>query len=232
MQLIPHLHLRGGKFFSPTGAKPSWFSEEPKSLVHYFLEKRCEGLFITDLDIPNTGEGPNFKSIRTICDDTNLKLWVSGNFKTLDAIEPYDTAGVNKIIIGPAAYQNPNFFLEVLQKFGKSISTQINCKGGRVVIPGMVAPSHKPPLDYANRFQKDGVTALCFSDVSARDDLTAEEYKRTKNFCNSVQVPVLCTSEVTRVEDLEGLFLAKTSGMIGIVINKALYSGVIDIYST
>lgn len=231
MQLIPHLYLKNGKAISPVPEKPAWFREDPVALARYFLEQRTEGLFLSDLDVPNHGEGPNYPAIRAMCDDTNLKLWVFGNFKTLDSIEPYDTAGVNKIVIGAATYQHPNFFLEALRKFGKSITTKIECKNGRVTIPGMITPSHKAPLEYARRFQEDGVTALCFSDVGARDDLAAEEYKRTKDFCNGARVPILCTSEVTRLGDLEGLFAAESSGLSGIVVGKAMYQGIIDLHS-
>lgn len=231
MKLIPHLYLKEGQTFCPVPSKPGWFKGDPAAMVAHFLSQRIEGLFISDLDVPNQGESPNFKAIQSLCDDTNLQLWVWGNFKTLESIERYDTAGVNKIVVGVAAYQHPNFFLEALQKFGKSISTKIDCKSGKVLIPGMVAPSHKAALDYAARFQEDGITALCYSDVSSQEQLTYEEYKRTKAFCNGVSVPVLCTSEVTRIEDLEGLFHAESSGLAGIVIGKAMYNEAIDLRS-
>ncbi|OGQ45764.1 MAG: hypothetical protein A3H42_00590 [Deltaproteobacteria bacterium RIFCSPLOWO2_02_FULL_46_8] len=223
MQLIPLIYLKNGKAVQPIGTNPNWFQENPLELARYFKSQGAEAVYLDDLNIPLTGKGENFSAVQSIQENLKLKLWISGNFRSLSTIESYAELGIDKIVLGGSVYQDPNLLKEAAQKFPQKIAVQIEVKNKKVVIPGLVAPSHKTAADYASRFEEEGVAALCYLEPTNEG---------LKDLCVQVKIPVLSLQDVPKMEDLEKLFECERSGLIGVVLGKTLYENRIDLKSS
>ncbi len=223
MQLIPLIYLKNGKAASPSETTPAWFSEEPSALARYFLQEGTEALYINDLNIPPTGKGENFAAIQSLAENKSLRLWVTGNFKSVVAIEMVLQTGVEKIILGSSAYQDSKLLKEAAQKFPQKIGVLIEVKNKRVVIPGLVTPSHKTANDYASRFEADGVSVLCYAD---------ESLEGIQSFCSHTKVPVVTLLDIQAMQDLRSLFEMESVGLSGVVVGKPLYENKIDFHSS
>lgn len=232
MELFPLIYLKNGKAHLPVGTKASWFREEASDLALNLESQGAPGLYLSDLNVPLAGKGENSAAILSIQKKTKLKLWVSGQFRSTAAMEAYMDMGVEKLVLGGEAYQNPQLVKEAAQKFGPKIAVLIEVKNNRVVVPGLVTPSHKTALDYAKRFEDDGASALCFSDSNAQGILAEENIKGIRDFCAQVQVPVLALSDIQKMQDLEKLFESDKAGLKGVVLGKSLYSGAVDLRSS
>lgn len=225
MILLPLIYLKGGKAVKPVGSNPVWFREEPLDLAKILAEQGAEALFIQDLNVPTAGRSENFPAIESIQKKLKLSLWIAGHFHSLSAIEDYATLGVDKIIVGASAYENPKLLQEVTGHWPKKIVVQIEVRNKRVVIPGMVSPAHKTALDYASRFEETGVAALCYTD----DD---GNFNGIREFCNHVKVPILCLNDIQSTNDLEKLFECEASGLAGVVLGKSIYENRIDLHGS
>lgn len=223
MQLIPFIYLKNGKAASPAETNPTWFREDPLELAQYFSAQGGENCYINDLNVPATGKSENFPAIQLLTENLKLKLWVTGNFKSVASIESYLQMGIEKIILGATAYQDPRLLKEAAQKFPQKIGVLIEVKNKRVVIPGLVAPSHKTAQDYASHFEADGASVLCYADESPEG---------IKEFCGYAKVPVIALLDIQAMEDLRNLFEMESSGLSGVVIGKPLYENKIDLHSS
>lgn len=223
MRLIPLIYLKGGKAVQPVGAHPTWFREDAPELARYFASQGAEILLLNDLNIPPTGKSENFEAIRSVHESAGLQLWILGNFRSLPTIEAYAHLGADKIILGGSAYQDPNLLKQATQKFPQTIAVQIEVKNKKVVIPGMVAPSHKSAADYAARFEAEGVSLLCYLEPGNNG---------LRDFCAKTKVPVVSLQEAQKMEDLEKMFECERSGLMGVVLAKALYENRIDLKSS
>lgn len=223
MLLLPLIYLKQGKALQPPGTTPPWFSVEPIPLANTLLKQGATGLYIQDLSLLPTGKSENLPLVQTIISQLGVQVWLTGNFRSLSAIESYVTTGVAKINVGALAYQNPNLFQEACQKFPQKIIAPIEVHNKHVVIPGMVTPAHKTAQDYAKRFEETGAAALAYSD----SDLSG-----IKEFCNQVKVPVLSLNDVTNTGDLEKMFDCERAGLVGVVMGKSLYENRLDLHSS
>ena len=223
MELIPLIYFKAGKAAQPAETNPAWFKENPLELAQYFADQGAESLYINDLYVSATGKGENFGAILAIAEKLKLKLWVTGNFKSLSSVEAYVQAGVEKIVLGASAYQDPKLLKESAQKFPQKTAVLIEVKNKKVVIPGLVAPSHKLAEDYAARFEADGVSTLCYAD---------ESLDGIKEFCRQAKAPVLALADIQVMQDLRKLFDAESTGLTGVVIGKPLYENKIDLHSS
>lgn len=231
MELLPLIYLKNGKAQTLAGRQPAWFREQAQELTGNLAGQGATGIFLNDLNVPLTGRGENVAAIQSAQKNAKLKLWVSGNFRSVTAMEAYMDMGVEKLVLGGPAYQNPQLVREASKKFGSKIAVQIEVKNKRVVIPGLVTPSHKSALDYAKRFEDDGASALCFSESNAQGILEEENIQGIREFCAKVRVPVLCLSDIRKMQDLASLFESEKMGLAGVVLGKSLYSGAIDLHS-
>lgn len=232
MELFPLIYLKNGKAHLPVGTKAAWFSEDASELVLNLEKQGALSLYVSDLNVPLAGKGENCTAIQAIQKKTKLKLWVSGQFRSTAAMETYMDMGVEQLVLGGAAYQDTHLVKEAVQKFGPKIAVLIEVKNNRVVVPGLVTPSHKTALDYAKRFEDDGANALCFCDSNAQGILGEENIQAIREFCAQVQVPVLCLSDIQKMQDLEKLFESDKAGLKGVVLGKSLYSGAVDLHSS
>lgn len=223
MELIPLIYLKNGKAARLAEANPVWFQDDPLELAQYFAKQGVSSLYLNDLNVSATGKGENFAAILSIVEKLKLKLWVTGNFKSFSSVETYIQAGVEKIVLGASAYQDPKLLKAAAQKFPQKISVLIEVKNKKVVVPGLVAPSHKLAQDYAARFEADGTSALCYAD---------ESLDGIKEFCRQSKAPVLALTDIQVMQDLRKLFEAESTGLMGVVIGKPLYEDKIDLHSS
>ena len=225
MFLIPLIYLKDGKAVRPPGTNPPWFHEDGVALAKTLAGQGASALYINDLNIPPTGHSENFSVIRNIKKTLTTPLWVTGNFQTLTAIEAFAELRIDKINVGALAYQHPQIFQEACQKWPQKIAAPIEVRHNHVVIPGMVAPAHKRPADYAKRFEEAGVAALCLQENDGN-------FQNIKAFCTGVKVPVLSLNDAATTEDLEKFFELERAGLIGVVMGKSLYETRLDLHSS
>lgn len=225
MLLLPLIYLKGGKAVLPPLTNPSWFHEDGVALAKTLIQQGAAALYINDLNIPQTGHGENFSIIREIKKTLGVQLWVTGPFATITAIEALAELGVDKINVGALAYQKPDVFHEACRRWPPKIAAPIEVRHNHVVIPGMVAPAHKKPADYAKRFEEAGAAALCLQEND-------QNFQNIKTFCTEVRVPVLSLNEAATRGDLEKFFEMEQAGLVGVVLGKALYETRLDLHSS
>lgn len=232
MLLLPLIYLKNQKAVQPIERNPTWFREDPLALAQVLAEQGAQVLYINDLNIPGTGKSPNLENVESILKTTSLKIWITGSFKSIPTIEAYVSVGVDKIVLGASAYQNPILLKEAIQKFEKRIAVLIEVKNKKVVIPGLVTPSHKSALDYAKQFEELEVASLVLSDSDTNGVLNEENEKAIREFLNHCRVPVLLLCDIQTTEDLKKLFEYESAGLVGVVLNKTLYENRLDLHSS
>ena len=221
MLVIPHLFLKNKKSAIPAEGRPVWFSEDPLVLSKTFADSGAEQLFITDSNIPGAAKSENVDIIEKIISSCNLPVLVSGNFRSIESAEPYFQIGVDKIILGAPAYQDPDFLKSACQKFKGKIAVHIQVRDKKVFIPGWIAPSHKTVLDYAERFEEQGISAFCYAE---------EKFETIQDFCLKTKRWVYALSDPQNLQGLEPYAKIPSSYFRGIVLGKPLYEDKIDLH--
>lgn len=229
MKLFPLIYLKGGKAQRFVGTNPPWFREDAVELAKVLADQGADGFYLHDLSIPATGHSENLAVLNTLCQKVSQEIWVTGNFRSIASLDPYAKLQIDKIVLAGVAYQITHFVKEAVQKFYKKISVLVEVKNHHVVIPGLLAPSRKTALDYAERFEEEGVTSLCLADTNAQGVLDATNFQSIRAFCEKVKVPVVCLSDIQETHDLEKLFEMERAGLAAVVLGKSLYAGRIDL---
>ena len=231
MILIPQFYLRSGKVVLPEGTTSPTFSDDPMATAQALKDSGAEAVHIIDLGVVPVGASPHLAVIKRIHDTLGLAVYVGGGFKTVQAIDPYNEAGIELVALGSVAYQQPAFLEEAAKKFPARIATHIDVKAGRVTIPGYTVVANKTAFDYAERFIGQGVRYIFYSETGAGDLMADEHFAKLESFARKVTVRVLCTSGVASLGDVERIAKISIAAprLDGLVLGRPLFEGRIDL---
>jgi phosphoribosylformimino-5-aminoimidazole carboxamide ribotide isomerase len=229
MILIPQCYLKNGKVALRSGTVSPIFREDPLQTAKAIKDTGAERLHISDLSVPHLGESPSIAVIKQIRQTIGLKVSVDGAFRTTEMVGNYLEIGLQFIALGPIAYQQPQFLENLCKQFPNQMAVHIDVKGGKVNIPGYLVTTNKSAFDYAEQFLESGVRYILYSDVKADGTMGTENFRNLLEFCKRVPARVICTSDVSNLEDIENIFTLGAPRLEGLVLAKSLYEDRIDL---
>ena len=86
------------------------YEMSPVEQARKYKDHGFKNLHIVDLDGALTGETVNLDIIQEIVKKFDLKIEVGGGVRSIDNIQKYTDAGVEKVILGSAAIKRQKFF--------------------------------------------------------------------------------------------------------------------------
>ena len=110
MILLPAIDLYEKKVVRLTRgdyAQMTVYNDDPVAQAKLFQEAGAQWLHTVDLEGAKDGSTPNYSVIEAICKDTSLKVEIGGGIRSLDTIQKYLDAGVERVILGTKAVTDP-----------------------------------------------------------------------------------------------------------------------------
>jgi len=183
-----------------------------------------KNLHIVDLDGALTGETINLDIIQEIVHKFDIMIEVGGGIRTIDGIEKYTNAGVEKVILGSAAIKDKNFLKEACQKFPNKIALGLDAKDGYLSISGWKENSNLLTLNYLKEVNDFGASRLIYTDINRDGMKQSPNFEETAKIADTSNCPVIISGGVSSIEDIKN---AKNlnKNIEGIIVGKAIYDG-------
>lgn len=233
MLLIPAIDLKDGKCVRLRQGKmeeDTVFSDDPVATAQRWVEAGARRLHIVDLNGAFAGKPVNEKVIRKIVNAfPDLDIQVGGGIRDDETIEIYMNMGVRYVIIGTNAVNAPHFVADACIEFPGHIIVGLDAKNGKVAIDGWSKLSHHDVLDLAQKFEKEGVEAIIYTDISRDGMMSGVNVESTAALARALSIPVIASGGVSSLEDIKALCAVADDGVIGAIIGRALYEGSIDL---
>ena len=90
-------------------AQMTIYNDNPLSVARDFENKGAEWVHLVDLEGAKDGTTPNIDTIKEIVKNCNLFTEVGGGIRSMEVIEKYINAGVDRVILGTAAVNDEEF---------------------------------------------------------------------------------------------------------------------------
>ena len=181
-----------------------------------------KNLHIVDLDGALTGETVNLNIIKEIVNKFDLKIEVGGGIRTINSIQKYTDAGVEKVILGSAAIKDKNFLKEACKKFPNQIALGLDAKDGYLSVSGWKENSNQLTLDFLNEVNDYGASRLIYTDINRDGMKQGPNFKGSSEVADISNCPVIISGGVSSVDDIK-----KAKGLNkniqGIIVGKAIY---------
>jgi len=232
MKIFPAIDIRDkkcvrlvkGSFDNKTEYKISPIDQAGKYKDHGF-----KNLHIVDLDGALTGEIVNWDLINEIVNKFDLKIEVGGGVRTIDSIQRYLDAGVEKVILGSAAIKDKNFLKESCQKFPNKIALGLDAKDGYLSISGWKENTNQLTLDYLKEINDYGVSRLIYTDINRDGTKQGPNFEETSKVANNSNCSVIISGGVSSIDDIKKA-KSLNKNIEGIIVGKAIYDGDIKLH--
>ena len=202
------------------------YSERPWEFAEDFVDKGCSAIHIVDLDGAKSGETVNIDTVKRIAAVKGLYSEIGGGIRNMETVSRYLEAGVDRVILGTAALNDPWFLKNALREYGDRIAVGVDLKDGKVAVKGWLETSNKDGIEFLKELEDLGVERVIVTDISrdgAMKGTNLDLYGRIKE---EVSLKVTASGGVSTIEDIVAL---KSMGLYGAIIGKAYYTGAIKL---
>lgn len=229
MYIYPAIDLYEAKavrLYKGDYAQMTVYSEDPVSVARDFVKCGATYIHLVDLEGAKNGATPNFETVCAIKKATGLFCEIGGGIRSMETIEKYLSAGIDRVILGTAAVTEPGFVEEAVKRYGKKIAVGIDIKDGFVAIKGWTEKSQENAMDFAAKMQTLGVTAMICTDISKDGAMQGANHDLYRELSERFQMQIIASGGVSSMEDVQSLAAMDIHGAI---VGKAYYTGAIDL---
>lgn len=225
MDIIPSIDLRDGKcvrLYQGDYNQETVFSDDPLDVALKWQSMGAPRLHIVDLDGAASGEILNIKIIRNITQAMLIPVQLGGGIRHIETIETLLKSGIERVILGTAAVENPGLITKVCQRYRDSIIVGIDARQGIIATRGWVKETGLSALELAKSMVKTGVRRFIYTDIERDGTLTEPNFAAIADLIDEIGQPVIAAGGIASINHLKML---KKLGAEGAVIGKALYTG-------
>ncbi|MBR2635240.1 MAG: 1-(5-phosphoribosyl)-5-[Clostridia bacterium] len=202
------------------------YSNSPLTVARDFALCGAEWIHMVDLEGAKFGSTPNFEVVRSVCENTDLKLEIGGGIRDIKTVSAYLSCGVRRVILGTAAVTDPHFLEEAVERYGDKIAVGVDLKDGLVAIKGWTEVSDQSAFSFCERMQKIGVSTLICTDISKDGAMKGTNVGLYREMSERFSLRIIASGGVSTMEDVKRL---RELDLYGAIIGKAYYTGAIDL---
>jgi phosphoribosylformimino-5-aminoimidazole carboxamide ribotide isomerase len=195
---------------------------DPVEAARRWVDAGARTLHLVDLDGAFEGERANAPAVEAIVDAVDVPIQLGGGIRTAeDALALLDR-GVDRVILGTAAVENPDIVAEISDERPDSVVVSLDAKGGEVVVSGWTEGTGLDPVEAAERYEQLGAGAILFTDVDVEGKLEGVRTDRIERLADAVDVPIIASGGVATLDDVRA---CRAAGAAAVVVGTALYEG-------
>lgn len=234
MLVIPAVDLMAGRAVrlrQGRKAEKTEYFADPVEPALAFARAGAKYLHVIDLDGAFEGEGRNLDSVQRIIAAVGreVKIELGGGMRSLDRIERVLELGVERAIIGTAAFADPELLTAALVTFGRErIVVSLDASDGRLAIRGWEEVTGKPAGEMAAELKAAGVARVIYTDI-ATDGMLAGPNLPAQAQIAETGLTVIASGGISTLEDVRAVAGLESRGVEAMIIGKALYDGRIEL---
>jgi phosphoribosylformimino-5-aminoimidazole carboxamide ribotide isomerase len=183
-------------------------------------------LHIVDLDGAASGEIRNLEIIRDIAKAMLIPIQLGGGIRDIETVQALLKAGIERIILGTAAVENPLLVAEACRRFRESIIVGIDAREEFVATHGWVKNNDITAVNLAKSMAQIGVIRFIYTDINRDGTLTEPNFSAIAEMIDTIGLPVIASGGISSLNHLKML---RKLGAEGAIVGKALYTGDINL---
>lgn len=206
------------------------FSPDPVAAALRWQEQGARWLHVVDLDGAFDGLPRSRDIVRAICSALNIPVQLGGGIRSEQIAQAYLDAGVERLIIGTLALEQPEAFAALCRRFPGRIGVSLDAEGGRLKTKGWVADAGLTVDDVLPRLLDDGAAFIIYTDIERDGMQSGVNLPALAHLAEASSVPVIAAGGVATLADVQALYpLSRTARLAGAISGRALYEGTLDL---
>lgn len=204
------------------------FSQDPLAMARHWREQGARWLHVIDLDGAFDGLPVNFELVRDICSALDIPVQLGGGVRDLETARAYLEAGVERLIIGTMALEDPQGFGRMCADMPGRIGVSLDAVDGRLKTKGWVEDAGLSVLDVLPRLAEQGTAFIIYTDIGRDGMQSGVNLEALERLLDNTSLPIIVAGGVATMEDVQALAPLENKGLAGIITGRAIYAGSLD----
>ena len=229
MILFPAIDLyekKAVRLYKGDYANMTVYSDDPLAVARDFERAGCTHIHMVDLEGARDGTTPNLDVVEKISRQTSLFVEIGGGIRTMDTVERYLRAGVDRVILGTAAVSDEDFLRRAAERWGEKLSVGADVKDGRIAIRGWRETAAVTLEDFLQKMESIGIGHIICTDISKDGAMQGTNLELYRRLSRQFSMDITASGGVSTLEDIRRL---RQMDLYGAIIGKAYYTGAIDL---
>ena len=232
MLVIPAIDLKGGqcvRLRQGMMEEETVYSPSPGQVAARWKGAGAEWIHVVDLDGAVAGYPMNIEAVKEIRAVVDIPLQLGGGIRDLEGIEAWLAVGIERVILGTVAAEDPSVVKEACQRYPDRIAVGIDAREGEVRIKGWLAGTSRRAVDLAKEMEGYGVAVIIFTDISRDGVGGGINLIQAKEVAQAVHTPLIVSGGVETLDDIRAVKELAPLGVAGVITGRALYEGTVDL---
>ena len=229
--LIPAIDIIDGqcvRLFQGNYAQKTTYNSDPVAVAKQWAKQGADIIHLVDLDGAKAGFPVNTEVIKQIVKAVDIPVEFGGGIRTLEAVQELLKLGIQRVILGSIAAENPTLLKDILDKTDpERIIVGIDIKDGKPAIRGWLETVDIDLQSFIEQQIALGVKRVILTDISKDGAMQGPNLKLYQEICQKVHIPIVASGGVTVADDIK--LLSAINNVEGCIIGKALYEGTIKL---
>jgi phosphoribosylformimino-5-aminoimidazole carboxamide ribotide isomerase len=146
---------------------------------------------------------------------------IGGGVRSMDAVNGYFELGVERVVLGTAALDNPKLVEQAATAYPERIIVAVDARNGLVATAGWLSQSERRAIDVVRDFAQHGLAAVLYTDIERDGTEVGPNIKATVELARDGGVPVIASGGVGQLSHVRAI--ARESGIAGMIVGRALH---------
>lgn len=224
--LLPAVDVADGKAVRLTQGAAGTETDfgDPVEAAENWATQGAEWIHLVDLDAA-FGRGSNAGVMRKVIKHLRgVNVELSGGIRDDASLEAALESGAQRINLGTAALENPEWTASVIGRYGESIAVGLDVRGTTLAARGWTQEGGDL-WDVLERLEEAGCSRYVVTDVTKDGTLRGPNLELLREITSRTTKPVVASGGVSSLDDIAALRGLVPNGVEGAIVGKALYTG-------
>jgi phosphoribosylformimino-5-aminoimidazole carboxamide ribotide isomerase len=226
MRIVPAVDIRGGLCVNLVQGdydQETVFSENPVAQAQAWWDSLREGIIhIVDLDGAKAGRCCVENELRAL-KAAGIPYEVGGGIRNRETIEAIFEAGASRVILGTAAYRDPELLKEACAAHPGKIAVGIDARAGMLSLSGWLEDTERDAIAFAKEVEAAGAARIIYTDILSDGMMKGPNIEATRELALAISIPVTISGGMSSLDDVRAVRPLEADGIDEVIIGRALY---------
>ena len=230
MEVIPAIDIKDGRcvrLYQGDYARETVYSDAPVEVALRWVGEGAARLHVVDLDGAKAGSPVNAGIVGKIASKAGVPVQLGGGIRDLAAARAAVAGGVDRVILGTAAVEQPALVEELCKELGgEVVVVSVDAWDGLVMLQGWTRASGVAASEVLKQVESLGVRRFVYTDIVRDGTLTDPNFRAIEDLIRRTRLKMLVAGGISSVDHLIRL---SEIGVEAAIVGKAVYTGDIDL---
>ncbi len=238
MELFPAIDVRAGRcvrLVEGDFGRETAYGDDPVAVARSFAAAGTRWIHVVDLDAARSGQPVNRAVVARIAAAVRaagVRVQAGGGVRTVADAEELLAAGVDRVVLGTAAVENPELLAQIAQRWPGQVAAGLDHREGQVRTRGWLQGAGRLVEEVIPEVIAAGAATVIVTDIGRDGRLSGPDVAGLSGLLEQTGAPIIASGGVRDLGDVQALAGVRSrdgAGLVGVIAGTALYEGRLQI---